>query len=48
MPFESNRKIYIIDDCHTLRLDSQNILLKTLEEPPEYVTIILITSEKEK
>lgn len=48
MPFESKRKIYIIDDCHTLRLDSQNILLKTLEEPPEYINIILITSEKEK
>ena len=48
LPFESSRKIYIIDDCHTLRLDSQNILLKTLEEPPEYVTIILITSEKDK
>ncbi|NLK44858.1 MAG: DNA polymerase III subunit delta' [Tissierellia bacterium] len=48
MPFESNRKIYIIDDCHSLRLDSQNILLKTLEEPPDYITIILITSEKEK
>src|SRR5690606_7672251 len=44
----SNRKIYIIDNCHNMRLESQNALLKTLEEPPEYVTIILITSEKDK
>lgn len=48
IPFESNRKIYIIDNCHNMRLESQNALLKTLEEPPEYVTIILITSEKDK
>lgn len=48
MPFESKRKVYIIDDCHTMRLESQNALLKTLEEPPEYITIILITSQKDK
>ena len=47
-PFEANRKIYIIEDCQYLSLESQNILLKTLEEPPEYIIIILITSNKTK
>ncbi|MFA7534057.1 MAG: DNA polymerase III subunit delta' [Tissierellaceae bacterium] len=47
-PLEGRRKIYIIDDCHTLRLESQNALLKTLEEPPEYINIILITPFKNK
>lgn len=44
LPFESNRKIFIIDDSHKMNLEGKNTLLKTLEEPPSYVTIILITS----
>ncbi|QQY79871.1 DNA polymerase III delta prime subunit [Keratinibaculum paraultunense] len=43
-PLESNRKIIIIDDSDTMRMDTQNSLLKTLEEPPHYINIILITS----
>ncbi|NLJ97856.1 MAG: DNA polymerase III subunit [Tissierellia bacterium] len=43
-PLESKRKIIIIDDSHDMRLEGQNGLLKTLEEPPNYVNIILITS----
>lgn len=43
-PFESNKKIFIIDDSDTMRLDSQNTILKTLEEPPSYINIILVTS----
>lgn len=43
-PFESNYKIYIIHDAHTMGSPAQNALLKTLEEPPEYAVMILITN----
>ncbi|HSH36940.1 DNA polymerase III subunit delta' [Schnuerera sp.] len=43
-PLESKRKIIIIDDSHQMRVEGQNALLKTLEEPPSYINIILITS----
>lgn len=43
-PFESKRRIIIIDDSHEMRMEGQNALLKTLEEPPSYINIILITS----
>ena len=42
-PFESNYKIYIIHDAHTMGVPAQNTLLKTLEEAPSYGVIILIT-----
>jgi len=41
-PIISNNKVYIIDDADTMTVEAQNCLLKTLEEPPEYATIILI------
>ena len=41
-PIISNRKIYIIDNADLMTQEAQNCLLKTLEEPPEFVTIILI------
>lgn len=43
-PISSKRKVYIINDAQYLNEVSQNILLKTLEEPPHYVTIIMIVS----
>lgn len=45
-PILSNRKVYIIDDSQTMTKEAQNCLLKTLEEPPEYVVIILICSNE--
>lgn len=48
LPFESERKVYVIDGGDGIRLDSQNTLLKTLEEPPEYIVIIMITSNVNK
>lgn len=48
LPFESEKKIYIIDQGDAIRLTSQNTLLKTLEEPPEYIVIIIITSNTNK
>lgn len=47
-PFESSRKVFIIDDSDKIRMDIQNKLLKTLEEPPEYINIILVTSSANK
>lgn len=41
-PIISNRKVYIINDSDKMTTEAQNCLLKTLEEPPEFVTIILI------
>ncbi|MBZ2175055.1 DNA polymerase III subunit delta' [Schnuerera sp. xch1] len=43
-PLESKRKIIIIDDSDKMGVEAQNALLKTLEEPPSYINIILITS----
>lgn len=45
-PIISNRKVYIINDSHKMTQEAQNCLLKTLEEPPEFVTIILIGSSE--
>ena len=41
-PIISNKKVYIINDANKMTIEAQNCLLKTLEEPPEYSTIILI------
>lgn len=41
-PIVSNKKVYIINDADTMTIEAQNCLLKTLEEPPEFATIILI------
>ena len=40
-PARSDYKVYVIDDAEYLNEESQNCLLKTLEEPPAYVCIIL-------
>jgi len=43
-PIVSKRKVYIINDADLMTKEAQNSLLKTLEEPPEYVIIILVAS----
>lgn len=45
-PIVSTRKVYIINESNLMTKEAQNSLLKTLEEPPEYVTIILIASNE--
>ena len=45
LPFEGDRKIYIIEDADTLTDEAVNGLLKTLEEPPSYATIVLVAVE---
>ncbi|MBX2866751.1 DNA polymerase III subunit gamma/tau [Candidatus Kaiserbacteria bacterium] len=47
-PYESPYKVYIIDEVHMLTKEAFNALLKTLEEPPEYVVFILATTEQDK
>ncbi len=47
-PSELKYKIFIIDEAHMLTKEAFNALLKTLEEPPHYVIIILATTESEK
>lgn len=42
-PISCDKKVYIIDDAELLNIAAQNALLKTLEEPPRYVVIILIS-----
>lgn len=42
-PLENKKKIYIINNSENMTREAQNTLLKTLEEPPEYIVIILIT-----
>lgn len=48
LPYESPRKVYIIDEVHMLTSEAFNALLKTLEEPPSHVVFILATTEPEK
>ncbi len=47
-PVSCNYKVYIIDEVHMLTLEAFNALLKTLEEPPEYVKFILATTHPHK
>lgn len=42
-PYQGPKKIYIVNDAQMMTPQAQNALLKTLEEPPEYVVIILLT-----
>ena len=47
-PTQGRYKVYIIDEAHMLSTGAWNALLKTLEEPPEYVIFILATTEVNK
>lgn len=48
LPYQSERKVYIIDEVHMLTKEAFNALLKTLEEPPAHVVFILATTEEDK
>lgn len=43
-PYSSRYKVYIINEAEKMTPQAQNALLKTLEEPPEYVVILLLVS----
>ena len=44
-PYEGGKRVFVIEAAEAMRDESQNALLKTLEEPPEFVHVILLTSE---
>ena len=44
-PSSSKFKIYIVDEVHMLTMEAFNALLKTLEEPPQHVRFIFVTTE---
>ncbi len=46
-PYSSPYKIYIVDQAELLTVEAQNALLKTIEEPPEYAVIFLLTTNSE-
>ena len=43
-PYSSKRKIYIVDEAEKMNVQAQNALLKTIEEPPAYAVILLLTT----
>jgi DNA polymerase III subunit delta' len=46
-PFEADRRVFVIEAAEALADESQNALLKTLEEPAPFVHLLLISSEPE-
>jgi DNA polymerase-3 subunit delta' len=44
-PFEGERRVFVIEAADAMRDESQNALLKTLEEPPAFVHVLLVSSE---
>lgn len=43
-PYSDRYKVYIVPDSEKMTVQAQNALLKTIEEPPEYAIIILLTT----
>jgi DNA polymerase III subunit delta' len=46
-PFEGGKRVFVVEAAEAMRDESQNALLKTLEEPPDYVHLILLSSDQE-
>lgn len=46
-PYSSAHKIYIVDEAEKMTVQAQNALLKTIEEPPAYAVILLLTTNAE-
>jgi DNA polymerase-3 subunit delta' len=44
-PFEGEKRVFVVEAAEAMRDESQNALLKTLEEPPDFAHLILLTSE---
>ncbi len=45
-PIISDKKVFIVNNSNLMTKEAQNALLKTLEEPPQYIVIILISENK--
>jgi DNA polymerase III subunit delta' len=46
-PYEARRRIFILHDAERLNEEASNAMLKTLEEPPPYATLILVANSTE-
>lgn len=46
-PYQSAHKVYIVDEAEKMTIQAQNALLKTLEEPPGYGVILLLSENAE-
>lgn len=46
-PYSAKKKIYIVPDAGKMTVQAQNALLKTIEEPPDYAVLILLTENDE-
>lgn len=46
LPNEAERKVYILVNAHSMSVQAQNAILKTLEEPPKFVSFILLCESK--
>lgn len=46
-PYSSSHKIFIVDEAEKMTQQAQNALLKTMEEPPSYAVILLLTTNQE-
>lgn len=46
-PFEADARVFVIESAEALNEESQNAMLKTLEEPPAHTHLILISAESE-
>lgn len=46
-PYSSAYKIYIVDEAGKMTVQAQNALLKTIEEPPSYAILLLLTTNSE-
>ncbi len=46
-PYAAEYKVYIVDEAEKMNPSAQNALLKTIEEPPSYAVILLLTSNEE-
>jgi DNA polymerase-3 subunit delta' len=44
-PFEAQRRVYLVLGAHALNEDAADALLKDLEEPPEYVVLVLVADD---
>ncbi len=48
LPYGSPYKVYLVDEAEKMNVQAQNALLKTLEEPPAYVVLLLLTTNAER
>lgn len=46
-PYKSEKKVYILEDGELLNVQAQNAMLKTIEEPPSYAVVLILTSNRE-